>query len=571
VKYTDVQHFGGADDFGDFPFYGGFTGNAFADFLEGLPTLTYYAVTGPDLVSPAWRYGVYGQDEFQVNRKLTISLGLRWEFNPPFDEANGNITNFDRATNSIITPDRTLPPSQAFLYSVNACPGVVDTLPCSPIVTASQEHLPSGLRQNYLRNFAPRLSVAYRPFGDDKTVFRGGVGVFTQALTGSSAYVLTGIHATDTELFFNSDANGLPLYQFPAASAGSSISPALAGTGEFIVAQDPHFRDPSSLQWNVTVERELPGSSSFRASYIGMNSYRLPLIVDLNQVHPNTTGYDPSQKPYQNWGRVLSLDNVAFANYQALQLEFNHRSRKGLFLQTSYTLAKNLTNANGDTPGGFAPEYGAIVTDRFDQSANRGNDPGTRRHRFLATAIYELPIGRGARFLSGLNTGWNAALGGWLLSTITLIETGPYLTPTASAAGDPANINTNGRLISVIRPDVVGTASGNVSDPTSDHWFDINAFTETPANSGRLGNAGVGTLLGPGTVTAAVGLAKVFSLTEHARLRFEASFTNLFNHPNFAPPQTNISNPATFGVINSVQTAENSGNRIGQVELRLEF
>jgi outer membrane receptor protein involved in Fe transport len=83
IKYTDVQHFGGADDYGQFVFTGLFTGNAFGDLLEGLPTVTYIAVTGPDLVSPAWRYGFYGQDEFQVSKRLTVNFGLRWEFNPP--------------------------------------------------------------------------------------------------------------------------------------------------------------------------------------------------------------------------------------------------------------------------------------------------------------------------------------------------------------------------------------------------------------------------------------------------------------------------------------------------------
>jgi len=113
--------------------------------------------------------------------------------------------------------------------------------------------------------------------------------------------------------------------------------------------------------------------------------------------------------------------------------------------------------------------------------------------------------------------------------------------------------------------------NGNLANPTPGDWFDINAFVATPAGAGRVGNAGVGILEGPGTVTVAGGLAKEFPIREFGKLRFEASFTNLFNHPNFAPPQTNISVPSTFGVTTTVQTAENSGNRVGQVALRLEF
>ncbi len=120
-----------------------------------------------------------------------------------------------------------------------------------------------------------------------------------------------------------------------------------------------------------------------------------------------------------------------------------------------------------------------------------------------------------------------------------------------------------------LRPDRIG--NGNISNPTPDNWFNINAFAPTPDNAGRIGNAGVGILEGPGTIAVAGGLSKSFQLRERARLRFEATFTNLINHTNFAPPQTDVSSPDTFGKTSSVQTAENGGNRVGQLALRLEF
>lgn len=568
LEYRSVEHFPPEDDFGQFTFnQGAFTGNALGDLLLGLPASTLFATTGPDLVSPTTHYGFYAQDEFRVTPRLTVSYGLRYELHLPFTEKNGNISNFDRLTNSVIVPDHTLPASQGFLYSINACPGYVASLPCSKIITASQAHLGEGLRKTYFGNYDPRISIAYRPFGDSKTVVRAGFGIFTMSNTGASSYTLTGIHTADTEFFQNFQGPGIaPLYQFPKAYAGASL--ASVGSGEFIVAEDPYLRDPESAQWNVTVERQLPADYTVRASYIGMNSYRLPGLLNLNQVRPSTTAYDPSRKPYQNWDQVLSLDNVAFANYQAFQLQLDHRFGHGLFFQASYTLAKNLTNAEGTAPSGFPAEYGSFFSDRFNTRNDRGNDFGTRRHRVLVSGIYQIPAGRGQRYLSNARGFVDALLGGWKLSTVSLFETGPYETPTISASLEQANINAAASGMAV-RPDRRG--NGNLANPTPGDWFDINAFVATPAGAGRVGNAGVGILEGPGTVTVAGGLAKEFPIREFGKLRFEASFTNLFNHPNFAPPQTNISVPSTFGVTTTVQTAENSGNRVGQVALRLEF
>jgi hypothetical protein len=237
-------------------------------------------------------------------------------------------------------------------------------------------------------------------------------------------------------------------------------------------------------------------------------------------------------------------------------------------------LAKNLTNAEGTAQllPGFPYEAGATFTDRFDAHNDRGNDFSTRRHRLLLSAGYQLPVGRGHRLLGNANGVTEGILGGWRLSTITLLQTGPFQTPIEAITDDPANIGVEppvaGCHETATRPDRIG--NGNVSNPTPGHWFDINAFKEV-SHIGRDGNAGVGILNGPGTVTVAAGLAKEYSFTEKAKLRFEATYTNIANHPNFAPPGIDITNPSTFGVTTSVQSADNAGNRVGQLALRLEF
>jgi hypothetical protein len=210
VSYESVFSFGGGDDFGTFAFHqGAFSGNAFADLLLGLPYLSEYGLLGPNLNQRAVHSHVYGQDEWRVNDRLTISFGLRWTVHPPMTEASGNITNFDPATGDVIVPDRTLPGAPNFLAAINACPGSTTAIPCTKIVTAGQAGLGQGLRRTDYGNWAPRLSLAWRPFGNNKTVVRSGFGVFTQTILGSTAYALTGIHTNDVRDYINYQGPGI--------------------------------------------------------------------------------------------------------------------------------------------------------------------------------------------------------------------------------------------------------------------------------------------------------------------------------------------------------------------------
>ena len=142
----------------------------------------------------------------------------------------------------------------------------------------------------------------------------------------------------------------------------------------------------------------------------------------------------------------------------------------------------------------------------FDLPANRGNMAGTRRNRFLLSAVYDVPVGQNRKFLSRMNRISDLALGGWFLSTVSLWETGPYLTPTISSSFDPGNLNLSFRG-SLQRPDCIG--NGNVAN--AGNMFNIAAFNPIP--EGPAGNCGVGILEGPGTATIAAGLSKTFHLT----------------------------------------------------------
>jgi hypothetical protein len=586
VRYQDIESFGNADDFGAFTFDQGiFTGNAFANVLLGLPTKTYVAQSGPDVHAHAIETGLYGQDEWRVNDRLTLNFGLRWQALPPFVSDLNNLTAFDVRNGGIIIPKGNQP-RPGFLESINTCVAgsgipcgtpttanaalgcvpVNSALPCAPVEYASTLGLGPGLREFYKKNLQPRVGFAYRPFGNNKMVLRGGIGIFTMTNLGQLSFNTTNIDVAVVRTTLNPDANNNPTYQFPSVRTPDNPL-RIAGTGDFYQNTLTNYRDPQSAQWNLTIERELARDITLRESYVGMSSYRMSQTVDLNQVAPSNISPNPNPKPYPNWGRILSTTNAGHVNYNGLQSELNIRSHSGLTMQASHVWAKSLGNVGGDAPTTFNPEiiYGTPVANRFDLAANRGNIAQTRRHRLLVSAVYDLPIGRSRKFFGGMNRFSDALFGAWSISTVSLWETGPYLTPITSPNYDPGNLNLAYRG-AFQRPDCVGNP--NVADPGTGSMFNVGALNPIP--SGPVGNCGVGILEGPGTTTVAAGLAKNFRFTERVHLRLEGTFTNLLNHPNFAPPPTNVT-ASSFGQVQSVQTAENSGNRTGQVGLRIEF
>ncbi|MGH9665930.1 MAG: carboxypeptidase regulatory-like domain-containing protein, partial [Bryobacteraceae bacterium] len=163
LRYEAVLHYSSSDDFGGFTFSSGaFSGNAFADFLLGLPSSSLYVTEGANTNQKITNYDFYAQDEWLVSDHLTVSYGLRYEIHPPMSEASGNISNFNPANLEVVVPDKHVPNAPGFLDSVNLCPGTVPGYPCTNIVTASQAGLPQGLRRTYYGNFDPRLSLAYR-------------------------------------------------------------------------------------------------------------------------------------------------------------------------------------------------------------------------------------------------------------------------------------------------------------------------------------------------------------------------------------------------------------------------
>jgi len=593
-KLGDLASLGftGSDNYGNSAYDGRFTGRDVADFLLGVPYGTSFASVNQDNDGKSWHYALYVQDSFKLNQKLTLEYGLRWELHPPFTDSGGNITNFDRSvpvTGRVIIPssqqatDITAP---GFLLAINACPGsAYNGIPCTPFLKANEAGYPEGLRFLQKKNINPRFGFAYRPFNDTKTVIRGGIGRYTMTLLGGIYYGMTGVHASDVREYTNSFTNNVPAIQLPyLVTSGSGIKTPTYGTAYFGTSEDPNLKDPYIYQWNLSVERAIGWETGLRVSYIATRSVQLPWAPDLNQPQPSTTAYASrplTDRPFPYWSRLYAYDTGATATYNALQTEVSHRYRGGVTFNSAWTWAKNLSDGNGPASTGWAGATGGgRVTNSLNRAADKGNTAMTRRHRFVNTISYELPFGKGRAFGTNMNRLMDNIAGGWHMSTIFMMQTGPFLTPTMSG-GDPSGTNATAR--GTQRPDVVAGTSGNLGSPTADMWFNRYAYVcpgrvagasdqfncnVTPI--GRFGNAGTGLLVGPGTVNLSMGMGKDFVLTERMKLKLEGTFTNLPNHPNLADPSTNITS-ISYGVISSARGSDSGGNRVGQISFRLEF
>ncbi len=566
LKFQDYLSFFAGDDFGEYAFAGTFTGNAFADFLLGLPSVTTYAANGPDVRPFSYHYAGYIQDDFRVSQKLTLNYGLRYELHPPFDDETHQLTNLDRSTKG----GRVVVQGEAGLANVSAA--FRNDIKNVPIVKAEDAGLPNTLRLTDKNDFNPRVGFAYRPFSDGKTVIRGGAGVYTVTVLGSVLYSLAGIASSNAPVYPNAVVSPgvyritLP-NAFPAGAATGS-----GGIPDFRRANQTDLKDPYSIQWNLTIERELGFRTGLRLTYTGSKTRNLIHSPDLNQVAPNTTGYTAAvaaTRPYPNFNAVLTRDNGPSAKYHAFTAEITRRFSGGIGFQNSWTWSKNLSNAGGPAPGGFAAENGPTTLNNFGLAADYGDVAFTRRHRFLSTFSWEVPVGKGKRFLNGTNRAADLLIGGWAVTGIGLLQTGPFLTPTFTGT-DPSGTGVLVRGVTTTqRPDRIG--NGNISNPTIDAYFDRNAFVRPANNIGRFGNAGVGILHGPGTAVFSTTLGKQFSITEKLKLRYEAAFANLFNHLNPDIPGTLNITSAAFGRITRVQSADQAGPRTIQMSLRISF
>ncbi|WP_216841024.1 TonB-dependent receptor [Acidobacterium sp. S8] len=575
----------------------------FADYLSGAPVETQYYTLIPENDGRSIYYGGFAQDQWNVRPNLTVSYGLRYEYHPAYHDANGAIGNFDPGTpgtGSIIYPaghQNLLDPS--FLATFDGCgygPSSTPYAQCTPVLSNSEAHLPSSLRHSQKDRLLPRFGLAWRPFNDDKTAVRAGFGVYNTTLLGSIFFAMTDSLQAATLSFQNSmTPNGLA-YMWPQTSPGTGLSTPVYGSSSFNTADKIDWKDPYSMQWNVSIDRQFQGNIGTRISYIAMKTDDLVWTPDLNAMSYSSTTptlqRPLTDRPFPNWGAINSHLPGAQANYESLQTEANHRTRSGFTFDSAYTWAKNLADNVGTGASGFQSENGgnsSQSTYLYNRKIDYGDVNGTRRHRWINTGVYELPVGRGRKFAADANRFEDAMVGGWQLSSIFLWQTGPYLTPYIPGSdADPSGTGSGILYGSDQRPDIVGKV--RPAHQNRNQWVNPQAFA-CPSNSGytassyagnacgvgvtsnpigRFGNASIGDIEGPGTANWSAGANKRIAITERVQLRSEVTFTNVLNHTNLSDPLLDITNP-NFGKITSARGSDFGGNRTGQISMRLEF
>lgn len=530
--------------FGNVNFSNRFTGHPYADFLLGIPTTVS---RGPvplfnETLRTAWDF--YVQDDFKVTPKLTLNLGLRYEYHPYWWDKFGRFSNFDVATGRIVVPDG-MSSQISPLWPVGF----------APIVEASQAGYPSEkLIRSDRNNWAPRIGVAWRPFGQN-TVIRAGFGIFydnapAKMNAGNSPYLLNEPSYTNPQ----SNPNVIFPVVFPSSGTGS-------GNASLPTAYPQNLQLAKSMQYSFTIEHQI-GNNGFRASYVGTNTRGGTYRYNINQPEPDARLFIEKPRLFPQYASVLQLANGAGHQYNGLTLEAKRTMSKGLFFQASWVWARDI----GDLNQFQLPE------NAYDRHRERAVWTDIPTHRVTASMIYQLPFGKGRRLMSNAN-GWaDAALGGWELSVATLNQTGMFLTPFWTGP-DPTGTayTTNSTPATVtIRPDIVRDPNLPSDQRTLSGWFDAAAFG-APAQ-GAFGTSAKGVIKGPGAAVTHVSLAKYIRIYERVRLRPEISAFNVFNHPNWANPGTNITSAP--GVISGVvgrNDLDASGPRSLRASLRLEW
>ncbi len=552
-NWTSPVNFTGADDFGVFVFnnniQGRGTGNAFANFLLGLPTEVNQTASGPDVDGVATHYGFFVQDEWRVNGSVTLSLGVRYELRPPFEDREENITNFliDTTNGDVVVP------SQASVELTT--PGFGGSIGDARVLAADEVGFPRGLRFTDKNNIEPRLGIAWRPGGDSRTVIRGGYGIYHARILGQVFNSLTGIHTSDNVTFLNAfdPVTGTYSIVWPNTFAGDpSRGVARIGTQNFSTGNDPHYKDPMTQQWSLTLERELPARQAARVTYSGFRSTDLTMAPDLNQIQPNTVGYanlPREARPYPNWNRVNTRENGGYQNYHDLVFQVRgDLPAWGLSQTTTYKWAHSIDNIEdrGAGQGDFQTEINGRTDNRFDADYLRGKTTNIPDHRFVASLIWTVPYGRGRTFGANLPPALDALAGGWTFSALAQVQSGPHLTAYYNShCGSGTNCYGNEKA------DAVAGQDPDSGPKTLDEWFNtaafsIDAFRDEEGRSifaGRFGNAEKGGITGPGAWNVDLAAFKDVRLGGRTTARFNVFVTNLFNHANFGRPDTNLTSP----------------------------
>ena len=551
-------------DIGNFTFQGG--DNA-ADFLMGLNSLAIHDQTFKGATTGRrWKlFRPYVQDDWRVTNNLTLNLGLAWAFVTPITEAHNRQANFDFSSSC------SDPPACNYLI-----PGV-----------NSDGRVGIELDKTALE---PRIGIAWKPFGSNKTAVRAGYSMFHDsswnqggqglwenppffAESGSFAFTVGGCASetaacapfVDPFSFALNVSNGFPIFTEPPDL------PSFQGT---IQSQNRNFKQGRVQQFNLNIEREVLGGVVLTAGYAGSRSHHI--LVDGSNLNvssptacdPASENYDPTYTlgcgtltaPFGPFTTITATADAGNARYDSLQLKAETKNaRHGLYFLLGYTYARNFDSGFNDGLGSSAGvTYWPLPgTSKADWSLSQIQV----NHNFTASVLYDLPFGKGKAFGGDWSGVANAIAGNWQVNVIEHITSGFPVFIIASNNSSGVNLTNNGNNFS--RPNQ--TCAAQSGHPTREQWFNISCFEDAPA--GELGNASRAPAYGPGFVNTDFSVIKHFPIRESMGIDFRAEIFNLFNHTQFGLPGNDADSATNFGVITS--TVNNP--RLVQFALKFNF
>jgi hypothetical protein len=488
------------------------TGSSFADWLLGFPASGQRAYPGDVFGGVGTYWHFFAQDDVKVTNKLTLNVGLRYEYSPWLEGYRGQLGTFDpTSSRPIILASGT---DQIDIGAQFAAPAAYPLFK-DLIQTSHQAGLPINITHNDLGQWAPRFGFAWQPVGE-RTVVRGGYGIFYEPENTDGRVNLNMVPFKLDETGFN-QRGALPQRTFADFFLGQPIGSLT--TNPSLNPTPTSLRMGYDQHWNLGIQRQLGGTYLVEVEYVGNKGTFLSSGGPINDP-PAGPGSIQQRRPFPRFGSIVFNTQDTSTTYHAIQVSAQKRYSSGFWFLASYTHSKALTHQQTTVAGG----------DSVFETAPADIDVP---NNFAYSFMYELPFGSGKRFLNGASGLAQGVLGGWQIQGILVLRNGLPFTPTVSR--DVANIGVGGQ-----RPNRIG--SGTLSDPTLTHWFDTSAFT-VPDNF-AYGNSGRNILRPDPHRDFDFSVFKSFIVREHSRLELRAECFNLTNTPVFSGPNTNIDTAA---------------------------
>ena len=492
-----------------------FTGNAAADFLLGRPHNAQQIAE--DRNRPrSEEYALFVHDDWQIARRLTLNLGLRWEPYLPFIDRANRFAQVRPGEQSLVFPA--------------APPGLI--FPGDPGVSRST------IRPRW-NNLAPRFGFAFDPTGSGKTALRGGYGLFYSQIRQQAHNQISTTQPFSIKLQMSDPPGGLDAPYLETGNPFPFVPPATAEeraryqflTPVAVTQWDPNFRNAIVQQWNFNIQHELFPTYRFTLAYVGNKGNHLFMMNERNPGRFGAPGATLNERRslYPHFGAIPTQTSEGNSTYHALQATLDKRFSGGFSIQANYTFGKLLDNASADDDAPANP---------FDIRNEKGHSDLDITHRLVGVFVWRLPR------LQSWPAIWRAALGDWETNGVLVLESGQWLTVVSGRDNSGAGVNQD-------RADLTGNPR---LDPNRERsaliaeYFNTRAFAVN--SPGTFGTAGRNIIQGPGLADLTVGISKNIRLAETHALQFRAECFNLLNQVNLGNPSMNVSS-AGFGRITS--------------------